>query len=62
VIKHAKGIDGEPVGHAHANPFFDTREYEVAFTDFTIEQYATNVIAKNMYAQVDDEGNMFQLL
>ncbi len=21
-----------------------------------------NVIAKNMYAQVDDEGNMFQLL
>jgi hypothetical protein len=28
VIKHAKGIGGEAVGHAHANPFFDTREYE----------------------------------
>jgi hypothetical protein len=26
VIKRAKGIGGEPVGHAHANPFFDTRE------------------------------------
>jgi hypothetical protein len=62
VIKHAKGIGGEAVGHAHANPFFDMREYKVEFTDGTIEQYAANVIAENMYAQVDDEGNMFQLL
>jgi hypothetical protein len=37
VIKRAKGIGGEAVGHAHANPFFDTREYEVKFTDGTIE-------------------------
>jgi hypothetical protein len=62
VIKHAKGIGGEPVGHAHANPYFDMREYEVEFTDGTIERYATNVIAENMYAKVDNEGNMFQLL
>jgi hypothetical protein len=62
VIKSAKGIGGEPVGHAHANPFFDMREYEVEFTDGTIERYATNVIAENMCAQVNDEGNMFQLL
>jgi hypothetical protein len=27
VIKRAKGIGGEPVGRAHANPFFDMREY-----------------------------------
>jgi hypothetical protein len=31
-------------------------------TDGTVEWYAANVIADNMYAQVDDEGNMFQLL
>jgi hypothetical protein len=37
VIKHAKDIGSEPVGCAHANPFFDTREYEVEFTDGTIE-------------------------
>jgi hypothetical protein len=37
VIKHAKGIGGETVGHVHANPFFDTREYKVEFTDGTIE-------------------------
>jgi hypothetical protein len=62
VIKRAKGIGGEAVCHAHANPFFDTREYEVEFTDGTIERYAANIITKNMYAQVNDEGNMFQLL
>jgi hypothetical protein len=62
VVKCAKGIGGEPVGHAHANPFFNSREYEVEFTDGTIEQYAVNVIANIMYAQVDNEGNMIQLL
>jgi hypothetical protein len=62
VIKHAKGIGGEAVGCAHANPFFDTREFEVKFTDGTIEQYTANIIAKNMYAQVNNEGNKFQLL
>jgi hypothetical protein len=62
VVKCAKGIGGEPVSSAHANPFFDTREYEIECTDGTIEPYAANVIAKNMYAQVNNEGNMFQLL
>jgi hypothetical protein len=38
------------------------REYEVEFTNRTIEWYAVNVIDNNMYAQLDDKGNMFQLL
>jgi hypothetical protein len=62
VVKHARGIGRELIGHAHSNPFFDTREYEVKFTDGTTERYAANVIASNMYAQVDDKGNTFQLL
>jgi hypothetical protein len=37
VIKCAKFFCDEPVSHAHANPFFDTREYEVEFTDGTVE-------------------------
>jgi hypothetical protein len=32
-----KGIGGEPVGCAHANPFFNRREYEVEYTNGTIE-------------------------
>jgi len=61
-VKRARGIDGEPIGCAHTNPYFDTREYEVQFTDGTVEKYTANVIADNMYAQIDDEGNTFQLL
>jgi hypothetical protein len=61
-VNHSKGIGGEPIGHAHSNPLFDTREYEVKFLDGTLERYATNFIADKMYAQVDNEGNMFQLL
>jgi hypothetical protein len=33
VIKRAKCIGGEPVGHAHSHHFFDMREYEVKFTE-----------------------------
>jgi hypothetical protein len=29
VIKYAKGIGGEPVGLALANPFFDTRDMKL---------------------------------
>ena len=41
---------------------FDMREYDVEFTDGTHEWYQANVTAKNMYAQVDDEGNEYLLL
>ena len=62
VIKRAKGTTGQPVGRGHANPLFDTREYVVEFTDGSIENYFANVIAENMYAQIDDEGRQYQLL
>jgi Icc-related predicted phosphoesterase len=29
VIERRQGLNGEPIGHTHANPLFDTREYEV---------------------------------
>jgi len=62
VTKRVRGPDGEPIGRAHANPLFDTREYEIEFTDGTTDRYTANVIAENMYAQVDDEGKQFQIL
>ena len=54
VTKCSRGHDGEPIGVAHNNPLFDTREYDVEFTDSSIENYAANIIAENMFAQVDD--------
>ena len=62
MVKRAKGTSGEPIGRAHSNPLFDTREYVIEFTDRTTENYFANVIAECMYAQVDSEGNQYQLL
>ena len=61
-VKRAKGTSGEPIGRAHANPLFDTREYMIKFTDGSSENYFANVIAECMYAQIDSEGNQCQLL
>jgi hypothetical protein len=62
VTKRAKGLYGEKIGHAHTNPLFDTREYVVEFTDGTEENYFANVIAENMFAQVDGEGRQYLLM
>jgi hypothetical protein len=32
VVTCLRGIGGEPIGHAHSNPFFDMREYDVVWT------------------------------
>jgi hypothetical protein len=63
VVKRAKGTSGEPIGRAHSsNPLFDTREYVIGFTDGTTENYFAHVIAECMYAQIDSEGNQYQLM
>ena len=58
VIKQSQGPDREAIGRAHTNPLFDTSEYDIKFTDGAIDRYMVNVIAENMFAQVDEEGNM----
>ena len=55
-MKRARGPKGEPIGCTHNNPLFDTCKYDVEFTNGLHEQYQANVIAENMYAQVNDEG------
>ena len=54
VVKSSRGLDGRATGRSHTNPFFETRENEIEFTDGTWDEYAANIIADNMYAQVDD--------
>ena len=45
VVKRAKGTSGEPIGCAHSNPLFDTRECVISFTDGATENYFAKVIA-----------------
>ena len=62
VAKRQRGLDGKAVGHAHANPFFDTREYDIEFMDGSVDKYTANLITENMFAQVDDEVNQYLLM
>ena len=54
--------DGKPSGQAHSNPLLDTREYEVDFPDGTTNTYTANLIAQNIYSQVDQEGRSYAIL
>ena len=62
VIECSWGQDGAPVGRAHADPLFDTRECDIEFTDGSIERHAANIIAQNMHAQVDSKGHQHLIM
>jgi hypothetical protein len=62
VVKCSRGLDNALIGHAHANPMFDTREYKIQFTNKRHKKYQANVITENMFAQVNSKGNQFLLL
>ena len=62
VVKRAKDDEGRPIGRAHSNPIVDSRSYEVEFADGTRDKVTANIVAENMYAQIDDHGNQYALL
>ena len=62
VICRAMEPDGTKKGMAHRNPLFDTRAYLVEFKDGSVAEYTANIIAKNIYSQVDQEGHSFSIL
>jgi hypothetical protein len=62
VIKRSKGGDGENIGTYHRNPIFDTRAYLVELADGSVDEYTANIIAENLYSQVDDEGHSHLLM
>jgi hypothetical protein len=62
VVSRALDSDGKPKGSFNRNPILDTRVYEVMFPDGEMRRYSANVIAENMYSQVDSEGYQYNLL
>jgi hypothetical protein len=40
----------------------DTRTYEIEFPDGRSDEYTTNVIGENMYAQCDIEGRQYNIM
>ena len=62
VKRRARDDEGNVTGTASENPILDTRTYQVEFTDGTQAEYAANVIAENMFAQCDIDGNQHLLM
>jgi len=56
VIGHKGELDGTLRGLRSDNPLLDTRSYVVEFPDSEVSEYAANVIAENMWAQCDLDG------
>jgi hypothetical protein len=54
--------DGNPIGKANDNPILDSRMYDVEWSDGITEELMANIIAENLFSQVDDEGNRYVLL
>jgi hypothetical protein len=62
VIARKRDAEGNLMGRENANPILDTTIYDVQFQDGHVESYSANIIAENIYAQVDEEGQRFVLL
>ena len=62
VIGRSKDIDGNIVGTYDDNPYANTMVYDVEFDNGEVKEYAANVIAENMYAQVDADGYSHTML
>jgi hypothetical protein len=62
VIWRKRELDVTVRGRANANSMLDTRTYEIEFPDVHIDEYTSNVISENMYAQCDTEGGHYNLM
>ena len=56
VKKRAVDKDGKPIGRPSNNPLLDSRQYKIEYLDGTTEVLVANIIAENLLAQVDDQG------
>ena len=54
--------DGKPVGTYRRNTITNTRFYDMMFPDRETQKYSENVIAENLYIQLDEEGHSYTLM
>jgi hypothetical protein len=62
IWEQALNIDVKPIGTRNKHPLLDIRKYVVQFLDGMEQICFTNLLAENMKAQCDEEGNQFILL
>lgn len=57
VLRRVTDQNGVPIGKRNDIPMLHTGLYEVEFPDGTIREYSANLIAENLYEQIDDDGH-----
>jgi hypothetical protein len=57
VANRKRDNNGNPLGMRHENPLLDSRVYEINFDDGTVGEFQANMIAENIFAKVDSDGN-----
>ncbi|GFH48999.1 Blackbeard [Chaetoceros tenuissimus] len=62
VVKRLRKNDGDPLNTGSYNPLHDTALYQVEFPSGLTENIQANIIAENMFAQVDSKGHHQQIL
>ena len=62
VTKRLCDAEGRPIGTANENPLIDRSENSVEFKYGISESLSANIIARNLYSQIDEEGNRHILL
>ena len=62
VLRRYRNDEGIPVGKRHPNPLLDTRLYEVEYPDGSTDVVNTNLIAENLYSQIDKEGETYTVM
>ena len=61
VVGRYKDDNGNIIGKYYSNPMINTMVYDVDFSDGSIREYRSNVIANNIYSQVDSEGFLLSI-
>ena len=62
VVGVSRNNEGQTIGKFNHNPIMNTKVYDIMFPYGSVHHYTTNTIAKNMYSQVDENGQRYQLM
>ncbi len=62
VVRRSLDSQGRSIGKYDDNPIMNTAVYDIEFPDGTTKEYGANVIAENILAQCDMDGQHSQFL
>jgi hypothetical protein len=61
VMERKRAHDGSSIGHRNKNPLLDSRIYIVKFPDGEMKDVGYNILAENLFSQMDKDGTQFRL-